>query len=177
VTKRGGDVVLYVTDADVRSVLDIQESNEITEELFRQEAQGKVENRPTTELRLPRGVFRLKAGVTANLGTFGYKAYPFGGRYLVFVYDMETGLDGIVESRGLTEVRTGAVSAVALKYMTRPGATTMGIIGTGSARPDGLDPGDPAVREGLGLQPRRREPGKLRPRDEREARHRGRARR
>jgi len=124
-------VVLYLRDAEVRELLTLEEGNEIIEDLFRQEAAGKVENRPTTELALPRGVFRLKAGGTYHLNTFGFKAYPFGGRYTIFVYDLETGIDGIVEARGLTEVRTGAVSAVATKYMARPASDTMGIIGTG----------------------------------------------
>jgi ornithine cyclodeaminase/alanine dehydrogenase-like protein (mu-crystallin family) len=124
-------VVLYLRDAEVRELLTIEEGNEIIEDIFRQEAAGKVENRPTIELALPRGVFRLKAGGTYHYNTFGFKAYPFGGRYTVFVYDLETGLDGVVEARGLTEVRTGAVSAVATKYMARPESETMGIIGTG----------------------------------------------
>jgi ornithine cyclodeaminase/alanine dehydrogenase-like protein (mu-crystallin family) len=37
----------------------------------------------------------------------------------------------MVEARGLTEARTGAVSAVGTKYMAREDSTTMGIIGTG----------------------------------------------
>jgi alanine dehydrogenase len=124
-------VVLYLRDAEVRELLSVDEGNQLIEDLFIQESQGKVENRPTTELRLPKGVFRLKAGGTYQYNTFGFKAYPFGGRYTVFVYDLDTGLDGIVEARGMTEVRTGAVSAVATKYMARADAETMGIIGTG----------------------------------------------
>jgi ornithine cyclodeaminase/alanine dehydrogenase-like protein (mu-crystallin family) len=104
---------------------------EVIEELFRQEMEGTVENRPTTELKLPKGILRLKAGGTYGLNTFGFKAYPAGGRYLVFVYDLDSGFDGIVEARGLTEFRTGAVSVVGTRYMARQGSETMGIIGTG----------------------------------------------
>jgi ornithine cyclodeaminase/alanine dehydrogenase-like protein (mu-crystallin family) len=124
--------VRYVTDAQARSIIDLDECNEIIEGLFRDECEGLVENKPTVELALPRGgVFRIKAGGTYGYNTFGFKAYPFGGRYLITIYDLDTGLDGMVEARGLTEARTGAVSAVGTKYLARPDATTMGIIGTG----------------------------------------------
>ena len=124
-------MVLYKRDAECRDLVDPDECIALIENLFRQESDGTVENRPTTELSLPRGVFRLKAGGTYGMNTFGSKAYAAGGRYLVFVYDLNTGLDGIVESRGLTEHRTGAVSAVGTRYMARPGSSRLGIIGTG----------------------------------------------
>ena len=124
-------MVLYIRDAECRDLIDGDECIQLIEDLFRQEGEGKVENRPTTELKLPKGILRLKAGGTYGLNTFGFKAYPAGGRYLVFVYDLDTGLDGIVEARGLTEARTGAVSALGTRYMARPGSETMGIIGTG----------------------------------------------
>jgi ornithine cyclodeaminase/alanine dehydrogenase-like protein (mu-crystallin family) len=104
---------------------------QVLEDLFKQEADGSVENRPTTELSLPKGILRLKAGGTYGLNTFGFKAYPAGGRYLVFVYDLDTGLEGIVEARGLTEERTGAVTALGTRYMARPESSTLGIIGSG----------------------------------------------
>ena len=124
-------MILYLTDALVRELITVDECNKVIEELFVQEAAGKVENRPTVELSLPKGVFRIKAGTALHLNCFGYKAYPFGGRYMVYVYDLDTGLDGVVEARGLTEARTGAVTAIGTKYMARPDATTAGMIGTG----------------------------------------------
>jgi ornithine cyclodeaminase/alanine dehydrogenase-like protein (mu-crystallin family) len=124
--------VRYVTDSETRSIIDLDECNEIIEGLFRDEHNGLVENKPTVELAIPKGgVFRIKAGGTYGYNTFGFKAYPFGGRYLITIYDLDTGLDGMVEARGLTEARTGAVSAIGTKYMAREDATTMGIIGTG----------------------------------------------
>ena len=125
-------MVWYVRDAEVRKVLSEDECNQMIEDLFRDEAKGHIVNRPTVELPLRgRGVLRLKAGGTFNMNSYGYKAYPAGGRYLIFVYDLDTGLDGIVEGRQLTELRTGAVSAVGTKFMARPDASTVGIIGTG----------------------------------------------
>src|SRR5690554_6415869 len=105
-------MVLYLGDAISRTLITMDECISLIEDLFREESAGTVENRPTVELNLPKSVFRLKAGGTYNFNAFGYKAYPFGGRYLVYVYNLDTGLEGIVEARGLTEFQTGAVSAV-----------------------------------------------------------------
>ena len=124
-------MVRYLADAQARELLAAAECNQMLEDLFLHEFQGKVENKPTVELNLPKGIMRIKAGGTYGFNTYGFKAYPAGGRYLVVIYDVDTGLDGFVEARGLTEARTGAVSAVGTKFMSREDSTTMGIIGTG----------------------------------------------
>src|SRR6266508_5737565 len=128
-------MILYISDSELRSLASIEESAQVIEDLFIQESVAQAENKPTVELTIPNGFFRLKAGVAYGYNCYGFKAYGGirrAGRYLVFVYGLETGeLEGIVEARGLTEVRTGAVSAVATKYMARPDSKTMGIIGTG----------------------------------------------
>jgi ornithine cyclodeaminase/alanine dehydrogenase-like protein (mu-crystallin family) len=124
-------MVLYLNNAEVRSLVSVDEAAEHIEQLFRQEADGQVVNRPTTELPLPRGFFRLKAGMTPGFGSYGFKAYGTG-RYTVFVYNIENNaLAGVVDAYGLTEIRTAAVSAVGARYMARAGSRTLGIIGTG----------------------------------------------
>jgi alanine dehydrogenase len=124
-------MVLYLNQAEVRSLISVEEAATQIEELFLQEARGEVANRPTTELPLPRGFFRLKAGMTPGFGSYGFKAYGTG-RYTVFVYNIENNaLEGVVDAYGLTEIRTAAVSAVGAKYMAKPGSRTLGIIGTG----------------------------------------------
>ena len=50
----------------------------------------------------------------------------------MLLYSLETGgLDAIVEARDLGQIRTGAVSGLATRYMARDDATTLGIIGSG----------------------------------------------
>lgn len=124
-------MVLYLRDAECRDLLTADDCIQVIDDLFHQESEGTVENRPTVGLNLPKGIFRLKPGGTYGLNTFGFKVYPVVGRYTVFVYDLDTGLDGIVEARGLTEARTGAVTAVGTRYMARPDSETLGLIGTG----------------------------------------------
>jgi alanine dehydrogenase len=124
-------LVLYLSNAEVRTLVSVPEAAEQIELLFRQEGEGNVVNRPTTELPLPRGFFRLKAGMTPGFGSYGFKAYGTG-RYTVFVYNItNNALEGVVDAYGLTEIRTAAVSAVGARYMARPDSRTLGIIGTG----------------------------------------------
>jgi alanine dehydrogenase len=132
--------ILHLSEDDVRNLLSMEECVQVTEEVFLHEAQGKAEHKPTTEFHFPNGgFFRLKAGGTYGYNTLGWKAYGSAGkRRIVFVYDLQTGLDGIVDSMWLTQMRTGAVSAVATKYMARPEAATLGIIGTGKEAPTQL---------------------------------------
>src|SRR4051812_31170960 len=76
-------------------------------------------------------MFRMKVGGAYGSGFYGFKAYLGNAGYRVFIYSMETGFEGLVEAYDLTEIRTGAVSAVATKYMARENAETLGILGTG----------------------------------------------
>jgi ornithine cyclodeaminase/alanine dehydrogenase-like protein (mu-crystallin family) len=126
-------MVLHLSEDEVKGLLTMDDAISVTDELFRQEARGHAENKPTIELSPPpRGMFRLKAGGNYYMNKFGFKGYGGGGgRRLVFVYDLQQGLEAIVDSIYLTQLRTAAVSAVATRYMARPEATTLGIIGTG----------------------------------------------
>lgn len=122
---------LYVTDAEIQVLVSANDAARVIEDLFRDEAQGLTEQKPTTELRLPSGVFRVKVGGAYGSGSYGLKAYLGNAGYRVFVYDLEKGFEGLVEAYDLTELRTGAVSAVAAKYLARPNSEVLGIIGTG----------------------------------------------
>ncbi len=122
---------LYLSDEDVRSLISPEECLEIIEKLCLDDAQGMTEQTPTTELRLPRGPFRVKVGGAYGFDSYGLKAYLGNAGYRIFVYNLDSGFAGIVEAFDLTEMRTGAVSAVATKYMAKPEAETLAIIGTG----------------------------------------------
>lgn len=124
-------MVLHLSDAEVSSLLSMDECIRVLEDLFVLESQGLAENTPTTEFYPPRGFFRLKAGALWASNLVGFKAYGAGRRRLIFVFDMAEGLQGIVDAVALTQVRTGAVSALATRYMASPDASSVGIIGTG----------------------------------------------
>ena len=122
---------IYLSDADVRSLLSPDECAEIIEKLCRDDAKGMAEQTPTTELHLPKGPFRVKVGGAYGFNAYGLKAYLGNAGYRVLVYDLDDGFAGLVEAFAMTELRTGAVSAIAAKYLARADAGTLGIIGTG----------------------------------------------
>jgi ornithine cyclodeaminase len=123
---------LYLSDDVVTSLITPEECAAVIEDLFLQESRGWAEQQPTVELHLPpRGVFRMKVGGVYGVNAYGFKAYLGSAGYRVFVYDIDEGFQGLVEAFKLTEMRTGAVSAVAAKHMARQDAATLGIIGTG----------------------------------------------
>jgi alanine dehydrogenase len=125
----------YLSNDDVRALVSADEARQVIHELFRHESEGAAENHPTTELTIPGGFFRIKAGVAYGYKVFGFKAY--GGiarasRYLVHVYSLETGRQlGIVDARQLTEIRTGAVTGLGTELMSRRESSVVGMIGTG----------------------------------------------
>jgi ornithine cyclodeaminase/alanine dehydrogenase-like protein (mu-crystallin family) len=132
--------MLYLDDNDVDTLLPMKDCLEVIETLFRQESEGLVENRPRQTVQVRYGFHRAMMGAAFGFNAFGLKTYTpsrlpdgrGGMRYLVLLYDFPTGaLSAIVEARRLGELRTGAAAGVATKYLARPDAETVGMIGTG----------------------------------------------
>ena len=133
-------MTIYLSNDDVRNLLPMSECIELTEKVFRDEAEGQAINLPRTHLPLPKGMHRTVFGIAHGFGVYGMKTYgsdrrpnaPSRTRYLVMLYDLEHGgLEAILEARDIGQIRTGAVSGVATKYMAREDASTIGIIGSG----------------------------------------------
>lgn len=129
-------MALYLTEEDVGRLLTMDMALEAVEEGFRLQAQGKATNRPRGRLRLPGGFFHLMAAAAPGLGVMGLKAYASlggpGPRFFVHLSSSETGeLLALMEASRLGQVRTGAASGVATKYMARQDAAVVGVIGAG----------------------------------------------
>gem|GEM_PF-5335065 len=90
---------------------------------------------PRQRVRFPKGWLHVLPAGDADLGVLGLKSYTSfkeGNRFLITLYSAENGqLLALVESNYLGMLRTGAMSGVATKYMARPDADAMAIIGTG----------------------------------------------
>ena len=126
---------LYLTEADVESLLTIEDALDAVEGSFRRLASGVVENRPRFRMRAPGGVFALMAAVDRELGLAGLKSYtalPAGVPFLVALFDLERAeVAALIEADRLGQLRTGAASGVAARHLTRRGASTLGVIGCG----------------------------------------------
>ena len=127
---------LLLTDTDVNKLMTMKECVEVIEDSFRQVADGQTCNRPRSRIRMPRGFHHLLAASVLGSDVFGLKTYTSfrsGVRFIVMLYDSNNGdLLAMVQGGRMTQLRTGAVTSVATKYMSREDSTTVGIIGTGN---------------------------------------------
>ena len=129
-------MTLYLTEEDVTGLLTIEDALEAVEGSFRRLAAGRVENRPRDRLRLEGGILAAMAAADLELGYAGLKTYTAFGyddiRFVVLLFETDRAdLAAIVEANRLGQLRTGAASGVAARYLARPGARTLGVIGCG----------------------------------------------
>jgi ornithine cyclodeaminase/alanine dehydrogenase-like protein (mu-crystallin family) len=126
---------LWLSEDDVSSILAPGDGIDTLEECFRRIAATQVELMPRRRFGLDDGYFAVMAAADRGLGVAGLKSYTVVGGALTFVvclFDIGDGsLVATIAADRLGQVRTGAASAVAAKYLARPGATSLGLIGAG----------------------------------------------
>jgi len=126
---------LYLTEANIKSLLTTADALDAVEGCFRRLAAGAVENRPRERLRLEDGSFAVMGAVDRKLELAGVKTYawlPGGTPFVVVLFDTRRAeLAGVIEADKLGQLRTGAASGVAAKYLARAGATSLGVLGCG----------------------------------------------
>ena len=125
-------MAIYLTEEEVRRLLPINEAIETVEQGLREQGNG-------TGLSIPR--YRAQAGnrgitmmvsVLGERGVAGFKAMGAGGS-LVLLYGGEPHhLLAVMQAGALGQIRTGAATGVATRYMAREDSSTVGIIGTGN---------------------------------------------
>jgi ornithine cyclodeaminase/alanine dehydrogenase-like protein (mu-crystallin family) len=128
-------MTLYLTEEEVAGLLPIEDAVAAVEECFLRLARGAIDNRPRARMPLEDGQFALMAAVDRELGFAGLKSYawlPGGTPFVVVLFDTGAAeLAAVIEADRLGQLRTGAASGVAAKYLARKGATTLGVIGCG----------------------------------------------
>ena len=130
-------MALFLSEDDVAKLLPMNECINVLEEAFLHSSNGKTDIQPRSRIRMPNGFFHFMAAADAEHGVFGYKAYPSfagpgGSKFLVMLYDYESGqLLACLESGRLGQIRTGAASGLATKYMAKDNVGTVGVIGSG----------------------------------------------
>lgn len=124
-------MALYLTEQDVTQLVDVADAVTALEKVFGQWGKDGTENLPRQRLNLPVRSLNLMAASAPGLGVCGHKAY-FGGCAYVSLFSLEQPrLLALIEASNLGAIRTGAASGVATKYLARPDAEVVGIIGTG----------------------------------------------
>ena len=127
--------MLYFTESEVRAMLPMNEAVRLMQEAFERLASGKAINQPRRRLILPTGsVLHYMAASDGRY--FGAKIYSaharHGAHFLFLLYRVEDAQPlALMEANHLGQIRTGAVSGLATRYMARADADTLGIIGSG----------------------------------------------
>jgi alanine dehydrogenase len=128
-------MAIFLREADVQKLVTIAEAIDAVEEAFRLQGEQKAENTPRRRCRLGKGFLHVMSASLPTLGVAGFKSYTTVGgvaRFYVQLFSAEDGqMLAMMEADLLGQIRTGAASAVATKYMARPTASRVGIFGTG----------------------------------------------
>jgi alanine dehydrogenase len=129
-------MTLHINEDEVRSLLTMPMAVEAVEEISRKQASGEVVVHPRRRFEFKGGkFFHYMAAADHTDGFIAMKQYTFVNgklQFLVPLYDMTTGgLLALIEADYMGQLRTGAASGVATKYMAARDAKSAAIIGTG----------------------------------------------
>ena len=128
-------MALLINEAEVAELLTMPAAIDALDQAFRELAAGRAANQPRRRIRQGGTSLHVMSAGASALGAVGLKAYTTGrggARFVVLLFDANDGqLLALIEADKLGQIRTGAASGVASRYMARANAKTMAIIGTG----------------------------------------------
>jgi alanine dehydrogenase len=130
-------MALYLTEADVRQILTMPMAIDLVETSFRRLAAGFATNHSRQRLNVPgKTILNYMAAADSEGGYLGLKIYSIAkgaARFIIPLISAESGdMAALIEADYLGQMRTGAASGVATKFLARADARTAAIIGTGS---------------------------------------------
>lgn len=128
-------MALLLREADVSRLLTVDDVIAAVEQGFRALGEEQAVNTPRSRSAIPGATLHVMHAALPQEGVMGVKAYattPGGARFLAVLFGIERGEAlAIVEADRLGQLRTGAASAVATRYLARAAAGALGIIGAG----------------------------------------------
>ena len=125
---------LYLTEGDVVATLTIRDALTLVEHAARALAEGRAQNRPRQRAYLPSAVIQVLAASYES--RMGHKTYTVamkgrGARFWYTLFNDNGEMLALMEADALGQIRTGAVSGVATRFLARNDAHTLAVIGTG----------------------------------------------
>jgi ornithine cyclodeaminase/alanine dehydrogenase-like protein (mu-crystallin family) len=127
--------MLYLTEKDVRDLLPMADCIELMQTAFERLASGEALNQPRRRLILPTGsvLHYMAASDGQYYGAKIYATNPRHGAHFLFLLYRAADAQplAIIEANHLGQIRTGAASGLATRFMAREDASTLAIIGSG----------------------------------------------
>jgi len=129
-------MTLHISETEVRALLTMPMAVDAVEDISRKQASGEVVVHPRRRFEISGGnFFHYMAAADYTAGYLAMKQYTYVRgklRFLVPLYEMASGeLVALIEADYMGQLRTGAASGVATKYLARRDARVGAIIGTG----------------------------------------------
>jgi len=129
-------MALLLSESDLRTLLTMPLALEAVETAFLRLADGNAILHSRQRLHIPgQSYLHYMAAGDATDGYMGLKIYSSsreGLRFIVPLFRSDSGdLVALIEADYLGQMRTGAASGIATKYMARENASTVGMVGTG----------------------------------------------
>ena len=132
-------MTLLLREADVDRLVTMRDTIEALDAALRAQGAGQATNEPRRRVRVPGGTLHVMSAALPAQGELGFKAYTGfrpRTRFMEALLDSTSGaLLALIEADRLGQLRTGAATGVATRYMARqpaPGASlTLGCFGAG----------------------------------------------
>jgi alanine dehydrogenase len=127
-------MAIFLRESDVEKLATMNMAIEAIEQAFRLQGEQNVDNAPRRRCRIGPGMLHVMSASLPTLGYAGLKSYTSVGgtiQFAVLLYQEDGKLAAQIEANKLGQLRTGAASAIATKYMARQEASRLGIFGTG----------------------------------------------
>lgn len=125
----------WIHEAEVAELVDIDDALEVVEQLLEATAAERAECRPRQRVRVPGAMLHGMIGGCEYLGRVGWKQYLTtrrGAQFLVGLYDAEAGgLLSLIEADRLGQLRTGAISGLAVRQTYHGEIPRLALFGCG----------------------------------------------
>jgi len=127
-------MAILLRESDVEELASINMAIEAVEEAFKLQGEQKADIAPRRRCRVEQGMLHVMSSSLPTLGYAGLKTYTSvagSNRFMVILYKGDGQLVAMIEAEKLGQLRTGAASAVATKYMARQESSRLGVFGAG----------------------------------------------
>lgn len=129
--------MIHITEDQVREALSMLQAVELVEESLRRLDDGRADNHPRRRVVMQNGTLLhyMAAGDNRD-AVVGAKIYAtnrkVGARFVVLLFDAEAiELLAVIDANTLGQIRTGAASGVATRYLATADASRLALFGSG----------------------------------------------
>jgi alanine dehydrogenase len=127
-------MAILLRESDVEELASITMALESVEQAFKLQGEKKAYLAPRRRCQFDKGKLHVMSASLPTQGYAGVKSYTSVAgvyRFMVLLYKNDGQLAAVIEANKLGQLRTGAASAIATKYMAREESCKLGVFGAG----------------------------------------------